>query len=320
MRPRILNLEPEGYSTNALAILQSFSYVESGPCSREELLEWIPRYDAIIVRLSHKIDDEVLDKAKKMKVIASATTGLNHIDCKYAEKLGIKIISLKGETEFLDSVYATAEHTWALILSLLRNIPASVQHVFKYGWDRNTFKGLELYGKTLGIIGYGRLGKKVAHYGIAFGMEVLIYDIRKQQPNGKITFVSLKDLLNKSDIVTLHITHNASTHHFFDNNKISQMKNGSFIINTSRGEVIDEAALLNALKMGRIAGAALDVMCGENISNPRWLQSDPLLEYAKNHSNLIITPHLGGCTFESMEKTEIFIARKIKIHFMSLAV
>jgi D-3-phosphoglycerate dehydrogenase len=315
MKPRILNLEPEGYSPRAWKILKSFSRVENGPLTHQELLDCISEYDAIVVRLGHKIDNQVLKKATRLKVIASATTGLNHIDCNYAKIKEIAILSLQGETQFLDSIPATAEHTWGLVLSLVRHIPASMQHVCNYGWDRDAFKGSELFGKTLGIIGYGRLGKKVARYGIAFGMQVLAYDNKQFDTEANVNLVPMRKLLSCSDIVSLHIPYNASTHAFIGRDEINTMKPGSLIVNTSRGEVIDEAALLKSLKEGHLVGAALDVMSGENSGNPLWMNTDPLITYAKKHGNLLITPHLGGCTCESMEKTEVFIVKKLKKYF-----
>jgi len=269
----------------------------------------------LVVRLGHKIDKTVLEAATGLKVVASATTGLNHIDCTYAEMSEIEIISLLNETEFLNTIYATAEHTWALILSLIRNIPVAVQHVNNNNWNRDLFKGYELHGKTLGVIGYGRLGRKVAGYGIAFGMKVLVADSKRVETGSGINLVPTSELLSCADIVTIHVPYNASTHTFIGKNEIRSMKLGSLLINTSRGEVLDESALLESLKDDHLGGAALDVMSGENIGSPEWMQDDPLIAYAKQHRNLLITPHLGGCTCESMEKTEVFIAQKLKSYF-----
>lgn len=309
---RLLILEPEGYSQEAIDILRDFSDIDYGPLSRGELKKAISRYDGLIVRLGHKIDREILDNAINLKFIASATTGLNHIDCDYAKKLGIAILSLKGETDFLDSIHATAEHTWALILSLIRNIPVSMRNVYEGRWDRDAFKGSELFGKTLGVIGYGRLGKKIARYAKAFGMNVIVNDVKRVHPDEGITFASLDTLLEDSDIVTIHVPYTRANHNLISIEQINKIKQGAYLVNTSRGEVLDEHALLESLVSGHLAGAALDVMCGENEKDPRWMRSDPLIAYAREHTNLIITPHLGGCTFESMEKTEIFIARKIR--------
>jgi len=312
MKPRILNLEPEGYSPKALHVLTSFSEVDIGPMTRDELLTNISNYDGLIVRLNHRIDRQILDAAPRLKFIASATTGLNHIDCDYAQKCGISILSLRGEVAFLDSIHATAEHTWALILALIRHIPASTHDVHLGGWNRDAFKGSELSGKTLGIIGYGRLGKKVARYGTAFGMKVLLTDTKRIIPGDEMELVSLEELLTRSEIVSIHVPYNPTTHGFFGREQIQKMRNGSYLINTSRGEVIDETALLESLINGHLAGAALDVMRGENINDVNWINNDPLIRYAKENNNLLITPHLGGCTIESMEKTEVFIAQKIK--------
>lgn len=175
---RILNLEPDNYNPAARSILSKLGKVTNGPFKRAELKREIEKYDILIVRLGHKIDKEILNNAARLKAIVSATTGLNHIDLKEAEMRNIAVLSLKGEREFLDQIYATAEHTIGLILSLLRNIPAACEEARKGNWNRDAFRGVELHGKTLGIIGYGRLGSKVAHYAQGFGMRVIANDIR----------------------------------------------------------------------------------------------------------------------------------------------
>jgi len=309
---RILLLEPGDYSHEAYSILTSFAQVDNGPLTRQELLQAIHRYDYLIVRLAYRIDSEVIEAATHLKAIVTATTGLNHIDVESASKHNIAVLSLQGEYEFLDSVYATAEHTWALILSLIRHLPHAYSDVCNGQWNRDRFKGFELHGKTLGIIGLGRLGKKVARYGLAFGMKVLAYDIdhAKQADNG-IEMVDLDTLLTKSDVVSLHVNYNSETHALIGNDEFAKMKNHSVFINTSRGEIVDEEALLFVLQKGQIAGAALDVLCGENAGDEEWMRKDPLIAYAQDHNNLIITPHIGGATYDSMDKTEIFMAKKL---------
>ena len=307
---QILNLEPEGYSSTARKILDDLGSVDNGPLDRSELKKYISKYDILIVRLGHMIDKEIINKAAKLKVIVSATTGLNHVDTEYAESRGIVVLSLKDERDFLDNVYGTAEHTWALLLALIRGLPHAHQHVMNGEWNRDIFRGYELHSQTLGIIGVGRLGSKVARYGKAFGMKVLGYDIQKPEivPAG-MRLVELDDLLVTSDVVSLHVNLTPQNRFMIGENELKLMKKEAFLINTSRGELINEDALLSSLVHSEIGGAALDVLTGEYSGDK---DSDLLIEYARNHSNLIITPHIGGCTFDSMEKTEIFMAKKIK--------
>jgi D-3-phosphoglycerate dehydrogenase len=218
------------------------------------------------------------------------------------------VVSLKGEVEFLRSVRATAELTVALAFALMRRIPNAVQSVRSGEWDRDLFRGHELFGKTVGIVGLGRLGTLAAGYFKAFGMNVLGYDIRSDFPVKVADRVAtLTELLQRSDVVTLHVAYDLSTRHLIGKPQIDTMPSHAVLINTSRGGVVDETALLSALQHGRIAGAALDVLDGE----PDINKNHPLIEYATKHDNLLITPHVGGNTVESFIKTEMFLAEKV---------
>jgi len=236
------------------------------------------------------------DECKQFDLIASCTTGTDHIDNR-----DIPLISLKGETDFLQDVWATAEHTWALIMALIRNIPAAFKDVQQGHWDREKWQGTELHGKTLGIVGYGRVGQQVARFAEAFGMDIMIYD-----PNHPLGESYLNTVLRRSDIVTVHVPLNDKTRGMFGINQFAQMKPTAYFVNTSRGAVVNEDALVNILFHKLIAGAAIDVV--ENEPHiPHNLGS--LAKYGKR---LIITPHISGCTTESREKTQLFIANKIK--------
>lgn len=314
---KVLNLEPKEYSIDAVHIIQSCAEYCAQEMDRNNLLNQVDKYDIIIVRLAHQIDEEILNAANKLKFIVSATTGLNHIDVKYAESKGIQVLSLKGETEFLDTICATAEHTMGLILSLLRNIPAAVQSVRNEQWDRNVFKGQELFAKTVGILGYGRLGKKVAKYCKAFGARVIATDVLNLSNDDVATLVSLQTLLKESDILSIHLPYNQDTFKYLDRACFNSMRDGCLLINTSRGEVLCEDALFDAIKNKKIAGAAIDVLQGEYSNNKSWVQADRLIHYAKHNDNVIITPHIGGATKESMERTEIFMAKKLKEHIVA---
>lgn len=283
----------------------SFELVSFQP--NASLKNILQNVDILWFRLGYKINREILDENSRCKYIVTPVTGIDHIDEEWCRQLNITIISLRGEIEFLRNIRATAEHTIALTLALYRNIYSAVKETIHGNWDRDKFRGHELYGKKAGIIGYGRLGKIVADYFTAFGCEVGYYDIIPSESTKKHTiYTSLNDLLKVSDIVTVHVNYSQNNHNFFDARCFLSMKPASILINTSRGGLIDENALLQALDEGRIYGAALDVLYGEpNIEN------HPLIRYAQNHSNLIITPHIGGNTFESFEKTEHFIAQKL---------
>lgn len=314
MKTRILNVEPENYCEEARAILETFSSLDLVSLDRATLLQRIGNYDGLVVRLGHHINTELFDAARKLKVIATATTGLNHIDLAQAQRHGVAVLSLKGERQFLDTVTATAEHTWGMLLSLVRHLPQAYNHVLEGGWNRNLFKGIDLKGKTLGIIGLGRLGTMVARFGLAFGMKVLASDIITNSGIEDISFVCKTELLSKADIVTLHVALDKEAKGMLGQEEFANMKRGSWLINTSRGELIDEKALLEALLSGHLAGAALDVLVGEYSTGLNWVGSHPLIAYARKNKNLLLFPHIGGATYDSMRKTEVFMANKLH-HF-----
>lgn len=312
---KILISEPDGYSPKALETYKSLGKVAAGKkLNHDELITAVADADVLVIRLGHKIDKEILEAAKNLKIIACPTTGLDHIDLEAAKEKDVKIVSLKGETKFLNTVTATAELSWGLLLGLIRKIPWAFDSV-KYGkWDRDSFKGVELRDKTLGIIGCGRLGRMMIQYGNAFFMNVISYDLHinhEDMEKAGAEAVTLEELLKRSDFVSVHVPLNEETENLIGEKEFSQMKNGAYVINTSRGKILDEAALLSALESGRLAGAAIDVMAGEDAGG-KFLENNSLLEYAKTHRNLIIVPHIGGATHDSMRKTEDFIAEKVK--------
>ncbi len=309
-RPRILNAEPDRYSARARAALEAVGDVTEEALNREGLLKAIPAYDALIVRLGHRVDTALLDVAPRLKVIATATTGLDHIDLKTCKERGVEVLSLRGENEFLRGVVATAEHTWALLLALIRRIPAASAAVARGEWDRDAFRGRELEGKRLGILGLGRIGERVARYGQAFGMEVRGYDrYRETWPEDLIRMPTLDTLLETSDVLTLHVPSNEDTKGMIGRRQLSRLPAGAIVVNTSRGAVLEGDALLDFIRSGRLAGAAVDVIEGE--TGPGGVATDPLVVAARELEQVLVTPHIGGATSESMEKTEVFMARKL---------
>lgn len=313
---RILNAEPENYSQQALAILQTAGTVELKALDREGLLGAVHDVDALIVRLKFQVDEQVLSSAPCLKALVSATTGLDHIDLESAARRGVKVLSLKGETEFLRSIPATAELTWGLLLALTRNIPAAFDSVREGRWQRDEFKGHDLAGKRLGILGLGRIGSMVARYGLVFGMQVLAYDPRPEQwVDGVAKVESMADLLKESDVLSIHVPLNEQTRRLIGRAELDMLPHGAVLVNTARGDILDEQALLEALESGRLRGAALDVLSNERSED---LNRSALIEYARRNSNLILTPHIGGATYESMAATEVFMAKKLVEYLKSL--
>jgi D-3-phosphoglycerate dehydrogenase len=310
MHVKTLVAESRGFSTEAARLLRQLGDLALADLNRADLLQAVCEADVLWVRLGHRIDTEVLAAAPGLRILVTPTTGLNHIDVEEAHQRGIRVLSLRGEVDFLREVRATAEHTLALILALLRQIPAAATHVRAGGWDRDLFRGHELSDKVAGVVGYGRLGRLVAHSLNALGVRVLVTDphVGSDAVESGLVVLSLDELLRKADIVTLHVAYSSTTQGFFGQREFSLMKEGSWFVNTSRGELVDEIALLAALRSGRLAGAALDVISDEHSGG---LGDHPLIRYARDHDKLIVTPHIGGCTVESMAKTEVFMAKRL---------
>ncbi len=307
---RILLTESSRFSPEALELLRSAGEVQLGDLDRAALLREAAQADILWVRLRHHIDTEVMAAAPRLQAIVTATTGLNHIDLEEAAARGITVLSLRGESDFLSSIRATAEHTLVLALALVRHLPEAVNHAKVGGWNRDRFWGNELFGKTAGVVGYGRLGRIVARYFHALGMQILAADPHVP-PNvfaPEVMQTPLDELLSRSDLVTLHVNLVRETIGLFGRREFALMKPGAWFINTARGELIDESALLDGLRERHLAGAALDVISGEYGGG---LDQHPLTQYARQHTNLLITPHIGGCAYESVEKTEVFMARKV---------
>ena len=305
---RILNAEPQGYSPAAREILDTLGEVTEKPLDRAGLLDTAEDYEVLITRFGHRMDKELFAAAPRLRVLVSATTGLDHIDLEAAADCGVEVLSLKGETEFLEGLSATAELTWGLLLAVSRHIPQAADSVKEGIWDRDAFKGHELRGKRLGILGMGRLGRMVAEYGRVFGMVVAAYDpYASDWPTGVELHSAAEDLMEDAQVLSIHVPLNDETRGLMDKDMLSRLPEGAVLINTSRGAVVAEAALLSALGSGHLAGAGLDVVAEELCGGP----SQALLAYARDHGNLIITPHMGGATVESMEKAEVFIAHKL---------
>lgn len=308
---RVVVLEPQGYSPVALETYASLGTVCAHPLREEERMSVCADAEVFVVKLG-KVTAELMALAPKLRVIASPTTGLDHIDLAAAERRGVKIVSLKGKRELLDKIFATSELTVTLILSLLRFVPAAHRHVLGGSWNRQVFIGREVSGKTVGIVGCGRLGARVAIILQAMGARVIAtdpYQAAERIPAG-VTLVSLNELLDQSDIVTVHVDLRPENEKMFGTEQFTRMKPGAYFINTSRGQMVDETALLQALTSGHLGGAALDVMQGED-ADGRHLEQNSLVAYARTHANLLFTPHLGGATWESMGVTEEAIAREV---------
>lgn len=299
----VLNAEPAGYSKKAISSWnqKGYEYTES---SWNDIMQHDTFNDVnvLITRLGKKIDESVLIKFPAITHLVSATTGLDHIDQEALEKRNIKLVSLRGQDDFLRTIPSTAEHTWALLLALIRNIPEANEHVKSGLWERDRFRGYQLKGKTIGIVGLGRTGTMVAAYAKAFDMDICYYDPYVNNPDF-IKYNQLDDLLNNSDIISLHVHLNEETHHLLGAHNIGSVKNGCLLINTSRGKVLDEIAASQALAEKKIRGIATDVLAAEMDD----IKKSPLWKSQQQHEHVIITPHIGGATCDAMWACEEFI-------------
>lgn len=305
---RILIAEPQDFSPRAVSILRQIGQVDLRECEPKDVRRALEDYDVFWFRLAHRMSRELLSGDIRCRILATPVTGIDHIDLTACTEQGIRVVCLRGEYDFLKKVRATAELTIGLTLALLRHIPDAAESVKAGTWNRDLFRGRELFEKTAGVVGMGRLGNIVAGYFRAFGMRVIGYDPRPDFPLDQAERVeSLDELLEQSDVVSIHVKYDETTRRLFRKGHFEKMKESAVLINTSRGGIVDDEALLWALDSGQIAGAALDVLDGE----PNIEMEHPVLEYSRAHPNLLVVPHIGGNTEESFAKTESFLALRV---------
>ncbi|MDP4161733.1 MAG: phosphoglycerate dehydrogenase [Bacillota bacterium] len=264
-----------------------------------DIKEIIKNYDALIVRSQTQVTEEVLHNADRLKVIARAGVGIDNIDVNAATRKGIIVINAPGA-----NTIAATEHTLAMMLSLVKHIPQAHRITSEGIWNRSAFKGIELYKKTLGIIGMGKIGTEVAKRAKSFGMTILGYDPYLTEERAKkigVTNASLEQIARESDIITLHTPLTNETRSLIDDDYLSKTKSGVRIINCARGGILDENALIRALQSGHVAGAALDVFENEPVIKKELLE----------HPNIIVTPHLAASTVEAQEKVAEEVSAEI---------
>ena len=234
-------------------------------------------------------DQPLLDQAPNLRAISTATTGADHIDAKILTERGVPLLTLAGEKEILHNLTPAAELSWALLMACCRQFRGALRDVLEGHWVREKFPGVMLKGKLLGLIGCGRIGSWMARYARAFDMDVIGYDPYADVVPDQIRKTELDELLSSADFVSVHVPLNEQTRGMLGRREFARIKPGAIFINTSRGAVTDEDALLTALVEGRLAAAGVDVLEGE----PN-IDLHPLVQYARTHDNLIITPHIGG--------------------------
>jgi D-3-phosphoglycerate dehydrogenase len=280
--------------------------------SKKEIEAKIHNYDGFIIRSRFSIDKLFLDKATSLKFIGRVGAGLENIDCDYAEKKGITLIAApEGNRN------AVGEHTLGMLLSLFNKFNKADAEVRSGKWLREDNRGLELDGKTVGLIGYGNMGKAFAKKLQGFDVEVLCYDIKDNIGDKNCSQVSLKELQEKADVLSLHTPETPSTIHMINQSFINQFKKSFWLINTARGKSVVTKALVSALKSGKILGAGLDVLEYEKSSFENLFSTNmpEALQYLIEVENVLLTPHVAGWTIESKEKLAQIIVDKIKSKF-----
>ncbi len=267
----------------------------------EQLKEIIKDYDSLIVRSATKVTKDIIESAVRLKIIGRAGVGLDNVDLEAATKRGIIVMnSPAGNT------ISTCEHTLSMLLSLARNIPEANTSLKSGEWKRSKFTGVELFGKVLGVVGLGRIGKEVSKRALSFGMKIIAYDpflSREVARTLGIEIVELTDLFKRADFITVHTPLTAETRHLISDKEIALMKDGVRLINCARGGIIDETALLRALNSGKVAGAALDV----------FEKEPPDFSCALfKHKNIVVAPHLGASTEEAQVNVAIEVAQSVR--------
>lgn len=313
MSEHILILESGEYNPAAIEVYRNLGTVDYCWGDPYEV-KGKDRATVLVCRLRYHLDAQFLKDFPNVRFVVSPTTGLNHIDQSYCKNHRIHIVSLKGEAAILEGIRSTSELTFSLILALVRKIvPAAKSTAYEHRWDRDAFRGRELSSMTIGLVGLGRIGKQLVAHAKAFGMSVLAFDPYADQQGLSVLGVEFRtkaQLFSEADIVSLHLDYRPENEHFVTREDFARMRRGSYFVNTARGELVCEDDILWALKEDILAGAALDVLSHEQDKNQ--LFSKPIVEYAQHHDNLIITPHIGGCTYEGMGRTELFAAQKLR--------
>jgi D-3-phosphoglycerate dehydrogenase / 2-oxoglutarate reductase len=292
---RVLVREP--IAEPGLELLRSrFEVVEDG---ESELGEVIGDYDAIVVRSQTTLDAPLIARATRLKVIGRAGVGLDNVDVDAATRRGIVVANAAEST-----VDSAAEHAIALLLALARNVPQAHAALTAGTWDRARFTGIELAGKTLGVLGLGRIGRLVARRALGLGMRVVAFDpfvaAERFRELGVEAAAALDDVFAEADVLTLHLPLNSETHGVLGSAAFARMKDGVRIVNAARGELVDEDALVDAIRSGKVAGAALDVFANEPYSGP-------LLGLPQ----VVVTPHLAGSTTEAQDRAGVVIAEQV---------
>lgn len=303
---KILQLDKNHPLISQQLTAKGFVVEEDHTSSYDEVLEKISDYDGLIIRSRIPLDKNFLTRASHLKFIARVGAGMENIDAETAANLGIKLINSPEGNR--DSV---AEHVVGMLLILMNRLFIAANEVKNGIWKREENRGDELLGKTFGIIGYGNMGKAVARRLSGFGVEVIFYDILPDLSDEYATQVSLKELQERADILSLHIPLTPETHYLIDEVFISKMEKDFYFINTARGKNLKTKALVEAIRSGKVLGACLDVLEYEKSSFENLESDNQDLKFLLDSDKAIVTPHIAGWTHQSKEKLAQVIVDKI---------
>lgn len=302
MDPKILICDE--IDKEATERLKKFAEVETG---KEKLnnIEKLERYDCLIVRSATKITKDIIEKAKNLKIIARAGVGLDNIDVDYAKERGIKVVNVPDSLTI-----SVAEMVFASLLTLIRKISEADKSMKEGKWEKKKFKGNEIYGKNFGIIGFGRIGRRVARIANAFNANVFAYDplVTDEKIYEDLNVKrcnNINEILQQCDFITIHVPLTNETKNLINESNIKMIKKDAIIINTSRGGIINELAMIKALKNKLIGGACLDVFENEPDPNPEF----------RNIENVILTPHIAGSTKEAQKRAGMGVVEQIENFF-----
>ncbi|MFO7300136.1 MAG: hydroxyacid dehydrogenase [Actinomycetes bacterium] len=277
----------DGVAVASLTALAEDDRFEIVPAKGEDVLRAVADADGLIVRSATRVNAALFDFAPSLKVVIRAGVGVDNIDVEEATRRGVAVFNTPAA-----NTIAAAELTFALILAAMRMVPAADRSMREGAWDRAAFQGVECHGKVLGLVGAGRIGREVAARARAFGMTVIAYDPYLTEADG-LELCPLDRVIAEADVISLHVPLDDETRGLIDAAAIARMKPGSYLVNASRGGVVDEAALVDALRSGHLAGAGLDVYEEEPLPADSPLRRAP---------NLVLTPHLGASTVEAQER------------------
>lgn len=259
-----------------------------------ELIKTIPGFNAAVVRSATKLTKPVIEASSNLELIVRAGIGLDNIDTEAAREKGIDVANTPAATTI-----SVAEHTFGLMLAAVRNVGPANLSIKAHKWEKKLFSGTELFGKTLGIIGIGRIGLEVARRALAFGMKVVGYDIIAVETDLEVNQALLDELLAQADIISLHLPFTEETKHMISDREFQNMKDGVIFVNASRGGIVDEAALLKALESGKVRAAAIDVF-----------EKEPPDDFSLiDHPNVIVTPHIGAAAKEGQKRAGMEVAK-----------